>query len=101
MFDRQRVQSPSKLVVGKGAEIAFDAAAKVIGPAVQDDGPVPIPYDSAAAPIEANLHRHQLPTEHRRCPVRPGRCDIGGLHTLALGRDPGTMSMQEARGFGP
>jgi hypothetical protein len=87
--------------VRKGAEIPFDAAPKVIGPSVQDDGPVPIPNDSAAAPIETNLHRHQLPTEERRCPVRPGRCDAGGLHTLALGRDPDIMSMQEAHGFGP
>ena len=101
VFDRQRVQSPSKLVVRKGSEIAFDAAPKVIRPAVQDDGPVPIPNDSAAAPIETNLHRHQLPTEHCRCPRGPGRCDGDGLHTFTLGRDPGTMPMQEAHGFGP
>ena len=101
VFSRQRVQSPSKLVVRKGAEIAFDAAPKILSPAVEHDGPVPIPNDSTAAPIETNLHRHQLPTEHRRCPRGPGRCDGDGLHTFALGRDPRTMSMQEARGFGP
>jgi hypothetical protein len=99
MIGGQRVKPRGQLAARQRAQVVLDAAAEVIG-AVHEDGPFAVSNDSPAARIDADLHRHHLPSQHHRRSVRPRGRDTRGVDAGALGRDPGAMAVQEPDRFG-
>jgi|SRR5262245_21230723 len=99
MIGGKRMEPAAELVARKRPQVGLDTDAKVVSP-VQEDRSLSITNDSSTPRIYTNLHRHQLPAQHHRGAIGPGGRDACGVHPGAFGRNPGAMTVEEARGFG-
>jgi hypothetical protein len=95
------MESRPEFLASKQSQIGFNTATKiVVVTAVQGSRPVSIPDGTAPARISADMHRHELTTEHHGCPVGPGRRHACRPHTRPLGCDPRGLTLQKTRSFG-